>query len=68
MSDDEIDTSDIPPLDESFFANSELRVPEGKVPVLVNVDEEIIEWYKQQGSGIQGLFNAALRDYAESHR
>jgi hypothetical protein len=33
MSDHEIDTSDIPPLDETFFANAKLRVPKGKVPV-----------------------------------
>jgi uncharacterized DUF497 family protein len=27
MTDEEIDTSDIPPLDETFFANARLRVP-----------------------------------------
>lgn len=68
MSDDEIDTSDIPLLDESFFANAKLRLPEGKVPVMLNVDEEIIEWYQKQGGSFQGLLNTALRDYAESHR
>jgi uncharacterized protein (DUF4415 family) len=68
MSDDEIDTSDIPPLDESFFDNAELRVPEGTVPVLLNIDEEIVEWYQQQGGSFQGLLNTALRTYIESHR
>ena len=28
MTDEEIDTSDIPPLDETFFANARLRMPE----------------------------------------
>ncbi len=68
MSDDEIDTSDIPPLDEGFFANANLRVPEGTVPVLLNIDEEIAEWYQQQGGSFQGLLNTALRNYVESHR
>jgi hypothetical protein len=33
MTDEEIDTSDIPPLDEKFFANARLRMPRGKVAV-----------------------------------
>ena len=68
ISDEEIDTSDIPSLDENFFAGAKLRVPKGKVSVLLNVDEEIADWYKKQGSEFQNLVNTALRDYAESHR
>lgn len=68
MPDDEIDTSDIPLLDETFFDRAKLRLPEGTVSVMVNVDEEIIEWYQKQGGSFQGLLNTALRDYAESHR
>lgn len=68
MSDDEIDTSDIPLLDESFFANAKLRLPDGKVSVILNADEDVISWYRSQGGNLQNLLNAALRDYAESHR
>ena len=68
MSDDEIDTSDIPPLDESFFANATLRMPDGKVSLILNADEDVIEWYQAQGGSFQSLLNTALRDYAESHR
>ncbi len=68
MSDEEVDLSDIPALDDSFFSGAKLRLPEGKVPVLLNVDEELIEWYQSQGGSIQALLNTALRDYAESHR
>ena len=32
MLDEEIDTSDIPPLDETFFANAELRLPKKNEP------------------------------------
>jgi hypothetical protein len=35
MTDKEIDTYDIPPLDESFFAYAELRMPKDKI--IVNV-------------------------------
>jgi uncharacterized protein (DUF4415 family) len=68
MSDDEIDTSDIPFLDETFFASAKLRMPEGKVSVLLNVDEEILEWYQEKGIDIRNVANSALRDYVETHR
>ncbi len=68
MSDEEIDTSDIPFLDDNFFSKAKLRMPEGKVPVLLNVDEEILEWYQKKGIDIRNVANSALRDYVETHR
>jgi uncharacterized protein (DUF4415 family) len=68
MSDDEIDTSDAPALNDSFFANAKLRMPSGKVSVLLNVDEEILEWYEEKGIDIQNIANLALRNYVETHR
>ena len=67
MSDENIDTSDIPPLDEGFFANARLRLPAGKVPVVISVDADIIEWFKAQSEEYQALINTALRSYADSH-
>jgi uncharacterized protein (DUF4415 family) len=68
MTDEEIDTSDIPPLDEAFFANAKLRLPKGKVPVVISVDADVIAWFKAQGDEYQKLLNAALRIYAEAHK
>ena len=42
MTVEEIDTSDIPPLDEAFFANAKLRLPKGKVPVVISVDADVL--------------------------
>ena len=67
MTDDEIDTSDIPPLDEQFFTNAELRLPEGKVPVVMSVDADVFEWFKSQGTEYQVLMNRALKTYADEH-
>ena len=67
MSDEEIDTSDIPPLDEAFFADAKLRVPE-KVSITVNVDADVLEWFRAQGEEFQQRINAALRIYAEAHK
>ena len=68
MTDEEIDTSDIPPLDDAFFANAKLRLPKGKVPVVISVDADVVEWFKAQGEEYQSLINAALRLYAEAHK
>ena len=68
MTDEEIDTSDIPPLDEKFFANAKLRLPKDKVSVLVNVDRETSDWYRSQGEEAKDLMSAALRIYAEAHK
>jgi len=68
MTDEEIDTSDSPPLDESFFAEAKLRMPKGKVAVIVNVDEETDAWFQAQGGEYRSLMNAALRIYAEAHK
>lgn len=67
MSDEEIDTSDIPPLDETFFADAKLRVPE-KVSITVNVDADVLKWFRAQGEEFQQRINAALRIYAEAHK
>jgi uncharacterized protein (DUF4415 family) len=68
MTDEEIDTSDIPPLDDAFFANAKLRLPEGKVPLVMNVDADVFQWFKSPGRDYQNLINTALRVYVEEHK
>jgi uncharacterized protein (DUF4415 family) len=68
MTDEEIDTSDIPPLTDAFFADAKLRVPEGKVPVVMSVDADVFQWFKSQGPEYHNLINIALRVYAEDHK
>ena len=68
MTDEEIDVSDIPPLDEKFFANARLRAPKGKVAVTVSVDRDVIDWYQAHGEESKALMSAALKIYAEAHR
>lgn len=68
LTDETIDTSDIPPLDEAFFANAKLRMPEQRVSVTVNIDADVLAWFEAQGEEFQQRINAALRIYAEAHR
>lgn len=66
MRDEDIDTSDIPPLDENFFRKAQVRMPERKVSVTLRVDKPVLEWFKSRGKGYQSLMNAVLKAYAKS--
>jgi uncharacterized protein (DUF4415 family) len=63
MSDQDIDTSDIPELDAAMFANAEIRLPEPKESVTLRLDKDVLNWYKSQGKGYQTRINAVLRLY-----
>lgn len=68
LTDDEIDTSDIPPLDEDFFADAELRLPEPKQKITIRLDKDVVNWFKSHGKGYQTRINAVLRTYMEAHK
>ena len=68
LTDDEINTSDIPPLDNSFFKNAKLRMPETKTTITIRIDPDVLQWFKQQGKGYQSKMNAVLRLYADAHK
>ncbi|MBM3181371.1 MAG: BrnA antitoxin family protein [Chloroflexi bacterium] len=67
MTDDMIDTSDIPALTEEFFASAKWRMPKDKVKVMVEVEPEIAQWFKAQGENYQRVLAEALRNYAQEH-
>lgn len=68
MTDEEIDTSDIPPLDDEFFAAAKWRMPQRETAVTLSVDEDVLKWFEAQGAEFQQRINAALRIYAEAHQ
>ncbi len=68
LTDEDIDTSDILPLDERFFSNARLQLPKGKVAVLLSVDKDVRDWFQAQGEESKALMSAALKIYAEAHR
>ena len=67
LTDEQIDTSDIPPLDEDFFTRATLQMP-NKSTVVLNVDADVLEWFQAQGEKSKERMNAALRIYAEAHK
>lgn len=67
VTDDAIDTSDIPALRDDFFARAKWRLPRNMVTVEVEIEQDILDWFKSQGAGYERYLAAALRIYAEAH-
>jgi len=66
MTDDEIDTSDIPPLNDGFFSKAKLRMPASSLAtVAIRVDSETLSWFQSKGEEAEQHMAAALRIYAE---
>ena len=68
LSDDDIDTSDIPALSESFFSRATWQKARAPVEVTLHLDPELLAWFKAQGDEYEKRINAALRLYAEAHK
>ena len=68
LTDDEIDTSDSPPLDEAFFQKARLRSAIPEHTVLVQVDKDTLAWFQSQGEKCEQRMAIALKIYAEAHK
>lgn len=68
MSDEDIDTSDIPPLSEEFFTKAQLRVPKSAITIAIQVDPETFAWFQAQGENAEQQMSVALKIYAEAHK
>ena len=66
--DENIDCSDIPELDEAFWAQAELRLPKPKKGVYLRIDEDILDRLKADGPGYQTRINAILRAYLDAQK
>jgi uncharacterized protein (DUF4415 family) len=66
MRDADIDDSDIPKLDRSFWKRAKLTMPEPKDRLTIRVDHDVVERLKRAGSGYQTRINAILRSYMEA--
>lgn len=70
MTDEDIDFSDIPELDETFFKNAKLvkRQPNTEA-ISIRVDTDTLEWFRSTAKnhpdirGYQTLINDVLRTY-----
>lgn len=72
MTDDDIDTSDIPAVTPEMFAKAVvkrgLKVKDSKAQLTIRVDRDVLTWFKSHGRGYQTQINALLRAYMEAHK
>ncbi|RMB08194.1 BrnA antitoxin family protein [Eilatimonas milleporae] len=66
MPDSDIDYSDIPELDKTFWKNAKLTMPAKKEKVTIRIDADVIEWFKSKGKGYQSHMNAILKAYVHT--
>lgn len=64
--DSDIDYSDIPALDESFFKKELVTLPQKKDSITLRIDHDVLEFFKDQGRGYQTLINAVLKTYVHA--
>ena len=65
MSDEDIDYSEIPPLDEEFFQNASLVKLNSEEQI--SIDTEVLKWFKThaQEKDYQTFINEVLRTYVK---
>ena len=68
LRDEDIDYSDSPELDESFFEKATVQWPPHKKQLTIRLDEDLLNWLKDQGPGYQTRINAILRAYYEANK
>ena len=68
IQDKDIDYSDIPELDDSFFDKTTIAIPPSKEQLTVRFDEDIVAWFRSQGRGYQTRMNAVLRAYVRAQK
>lgn len=61
LKDRDIDYSDIPALDSSFFKRATEAWPPAKQQVTVRLDVDVLDWLKLHGKGYQTRLNRILR-------
>ena len=66
---EDIDTSDIPELDETFWAKAKVSPPRTKPNVSLRLSQEVIDYFKQESpKGYTGRMAAVLSAYVKAHR
>ncbi len=68
LKDRDIDYSDVPRLDDSFFKRPVVQLPKPKKPITIRVDPEVLEWFRSKGARYQTRINAVLKAYVQVHK
>jgi uncharacterized protein (DUF4415 family) len=72
MRDEDIDLSDLPEVTPEMFAKAVVRKNFKPLPpkrqLTLRIDNDVVEFFKEQGRGYQTKINQLLRAYMEAHK
>ncbi|MDY7004819.1 MAG: BrnA antitoxin family protein [Cyanobacteriota bacterium] len=68
INDSEIDTSDIPELDEQFWQKARRVEPIPQETVLIKLDPDITNWFKHQSPNYKTTIDRVLRGYINQQK
>ena len=68
VKDEDIDFSDIPELDESFWQRAKLVEPDLTEQVTMRVRRSVLDFFKAPGKGYQTRINRVLESYVQAQR
>jgi uncharacterized protein (DUF4415 family) len=72
MRDEDIDLSDLPEVTPEMFAKAVVHKNFKPLPpkrqLTLRIDNDVVEFFKEQGRGYQTKINQLLRAYMEAHK
>ncbi|MYD43287.1 MAG: BrnA antitoxin family protein [Gammaproteobacteria bacterium] len=66
--DEDIDFSDIPELDETFWQNAELVKPDRTEQIALRIKRSILDHFRATGKGYQTRINQVLESYVRARK
>ena len=68
ITDKEIDFSDIPETNKEFWENAKIVKKKTKKPITIRIDEDIINFFKNNSTHYQSFINEVLKSYMLAHK
>jgi uncharacterized protein (DUF4415 family) len=71
MADNDIDFSDIPELDEAFWENAEMVIPETeklKKSVTIPINKDVLNWFKSHSKDYRVFMGAVLKAFVDKQK
>lgn len=65
--DENINYEDSPATTKEFWKDADVFMPQPKVHISLRLDEDIINYFKEEGKGYQSKINAVLKSYIHTH-
>ncbi len=68
LKDEDLDFSEIPELDETFWQEAKLVEPDRTEQISLRIRRSVLQWFKRPGKGYQTRINRVLETYVRAQR